>query len=107
MPCTKFHGDPSQIDLINKGESGLIKTRNILKDLKEIKIIKFDHQDVVRHPLVSKIIKIIKPKLSKNYKTSLNNLMSKQKKTRKTNLIFNYLIKFIAGEDTIRNHLIY
>ncbi len=51
------NGDPSQVDLINKGESGLIKSRNILKDLKEIKVIEFDHHDVVRHPLVSKIIK--------------------------------------------------
>ena len=51
------NGDPSQIDLINKAQSGLIKSRNILKDLEEIKIIEFDHADVVRHPLVSKIIR--------------------------------------------------
>ena len=51
------NGDPSQIDLINKSNSGLIKSRDILKNLKEIKIIEFDHTDVVRHPLVSKIIR--------------------------------------------------
>ena len=51
------NGDPSQIDLINKSHSGLIKSKNILKDLNEIKIIEFDHNDVVRHPLVSKIIR--------------------------------------------------
>ena len=51
------NGDPTQIDLINKSQSGLIKSKNILKDLKEIKIVEFDHHDVVRHPLVSKIIK--------------------------------------------------
>ena len=51
------NGDPSQVDLINKAHSGLAKSRNILKYLKEIKIIEFDHNDVVRHPLVSKIIK--------------------------------------------------
>ena len=51
------NGDPSQIDLINKNQSGLIKSRQILKDLNEIKVIEFDHNDVVRHPLVSKIIK--------------------------------------------------
>ncbi len=50
------NGDPSQIDLINKSQSGLIKSKNILKHLNEIKIIEFDHNDVVRHPLVSKII---------------------------------------------------
>ena len=51
------NGDPSQVDLINKSHSGLIKSKNILKDIKEIKIIEFDHNDVVRHPLVSKIIR--------------------------------------------------
>ena len=51
------NGDPSQVDLINKRDSGLIKSKNILKDLNEIKVIEFDHNDVVRHPLVSKIIK--------------------------------------------------
>ena len=56
------NGDPSQVDLINKRDSGLIKSRNILKDLKEIKIIEFDHNDVVRHPLVSKIIKAYQKK---------------------------------------------
>ena len=50
------NGDPSQIDLINKSHSGLIKSKKILKDIKEIKVIEFDHKDVVRHPLVSKII---------------------------------------------------
>ena len=50
------NGDPSQIDLINKSQSGLIDSKKILKHLKEIKIIEFDHTDVVRHPLVSKII---------------------------------------------------
>ena len=51
------NGDPSQIDLINKSQSGLIKSKNILENIKEIKIIEFDHSDVVRHPLVSKIVK--------------------------------------------------
>ena len=56
------NGDPSQVDLINKSHSGLIKSKNILKDLKEIKIIEFDHNDVVRHPLVSKIIRAYQKK---------------------------------------------
>merc|ERR1712025_976030 len=45
------NGDPSQIDLPNKNLSGLEKSREILEGLKEIKIIEFDHNDVVRHPL--------------------------------------------------------
>ena len=51
------NGDPSQVDLINKSNSGLVKSKNILKNIKEIKLIEFDHNDVIRHPLVSKIIR--------------------------------------------------
>ena len=56
------NGDPSQIDLIDKKKSGLIKSKNILRNLKEIKVINFDHHDVVRHPLVSKIIRAYQEK---------------------------------------------
>ena len=50
------NGDPSQVDLPNKNQSGLIKTKAILKGIKEISVINFDHQDVMRHPLVTKIV---------------------------------------------------
>ena len=56
------NGDPSQVDLINKSHSGLIKSKNILNQIEEIKIVEFDHTDVVRHPLVSKIIKAYQKK---------------------------------------------
>ena len=51
------NGDPSQIDLPNKSQSGLVKAQNILKDIKEISVINFDNKDVIRHPLVTKIVK--------------------------------------------------
>ena len=50
------NGDPSQVDLSNKNQSGLIKSQAILKGIKEISVISFDHQDVMRHPLVTKIV---------------------------------------------------
>ena len=50
------NGDPSQIDLPNKNHSGLIESQKILKGIKEISIINFDHNDVIRHPLVTKIV---------------------------------------------------
>jgi phosphate starvation-inducible protein PhoH and related proteins len=50
------NGDPSQIDLPNKNQSGLIKSQHILKNINEISIINFDHNDVIRHPLVVKIV---------------------------------------------------
>ena len=58
------NGDPSQIDLINKSHSGLIKTKKILSKVKEIKLIEFDHRDVVRHPLVTKIIQAFNKNLN-------------------------------------------
>ncbi len=51
------NGDPSQIDLSNKSMSGLDRSKKLLSHLNEISVIDFDHNDVVRHPLVSKIVK--------------------------------------------------
>jgi len=51
------NGDSSQIDLVNKSHSGLLRSKDLLKNLKEISAIEFDHNDVVRHPLVTKIVK--------------------------------------------------
>ena len=52
-----INGDPSQIDLPNKTLSGLNRSKKLLGHLKEISVVDFDHTDVVRHPLVSKIVK--------------------------------------------------
>ena len=60
------NGDPSQIDLINKSNSGLIKSKEILSKIREIKIIEFNHKDVVRHPLISKIIQAYQKNFNDN-----------------------------------------
>ncbi len=52
-----INGDPSQTDLPNKSLSGLNRSKKLLGHLKEISVVDFDHADVVRHPLVSKIVK--------------------------------------------------
>lgn len=50
-------GDITQIDLpVGKG-SGLVLVRNILKDVEGVKFVEFSEKDVIRHPLVQKIIK--------------------------------------------------
>ena len=51
------NGDSSQIDLINKNHSGLLRSKDLLKNLDEISVVDFEHTDVVRHPLVTKIVK--------------------------------------------------
>ena len=49
-------GDVSQVDLPNSKKSGLKVSANLLKGLDEVGLIIFDKEDVVRHPLVAKII---------------------------------------------------
>lgn len=49
-------GDISQIDLPRGVNSGLINAINILKDMDNISICEFDVSDVIRHPLVQKVL---------------------------------------------------
>jgi phosphate starvation-inducible PhoH-like protein len=53
-------GDPGQIDLPRRIISGLKEVLLILKDTKGIKIIYLDDKDVIRHPLVKKVIEAYK-----------------------------------------------
>ena len=49
-------GDITQIDLPNPSYSGLIEATNLLNNIQGIKVINFQRDDVMRHPLVFKII---------------------------------------------------
>ena len=50
-------GDVTQIDLPTNKNSGLLLVQNILKDINGIDFLHFSEKDVVRHPLVQKIVK--------------------------------------------------
>ncbi len=50
-------GDATQIDLPNKTDSGLARGVEMLKGLKGVGVVNFNKEDIVRHPLVSKIVK--------------------------------------------------
>ena len=50
------NGDLSQVDLPSGTKSGLRESINILKDIKDIGFIEFEDTDVVRNPLVSRIV---------------------------------------------------
>lgn len=50
------NGDMTQVDLPGKQRSGLIDAQHILKNIEQIKFIHFSANDVVRHPVVAKII---------------------------------------------------
>lgn len=49
-------GDPTQIDLKNNNLSGLIEAMNILKNIDDIKFVYFEKLDVIRNPIVQKIL---------------------------------------------------
>ena len=49
-------GDPSQIDLPKNQQSGLQEAMKILQNVEEIGFIHLNESDVVRHPIVKKII---------------------------------------------------
>lgn len=49
-------GDPSQIDLPKNQQSGLKESMTILRDVEEIGFVHLTEEDVVRHPVVKKII---------------------------------------------------
>ena len=55
-------GDESQIDLYSKENSGLQKTRKILSKIEEISVMEFQNTDIVRNPIVSKILEIFPDK---------------------------------------------
>lgn len=49
-------GDITQIDLLNRRDSGLVNAMDILKNIKGISFTQFQASDVVRHPLVQNIV---------------------------------------------------
>jgi phosphate starvation-inducible PhoH-like protein len=49
--------DITQIDLPQPAKSGVLHALKILSGIPEIAVVRFDDRDVVRHPLVQKIIK--------------------------------------------------
>ena len=49
-------GDPGQVDLPRKENSGLKEAIRILSNKRGIQIIYLDDKDVIRHPIVKKVI---------------------------------------------------
>jgi phosphate starvation-inducible PhoH-like protein len=49
-------GDMSQVDLPSKQKSGLAYALDVLKEIEGIGIVRLNQNDVIRHPLVKRII---------------------------------------------------
>ncbi len=50
-------GDPSQVDLVNPNDSGLAHAVSILDGVEGVAMCRFTASDIVRHPLVGRIVK--------------------------------------------------
>ena len=50
-------GDATQVDLPRREDSGLLRTIKMLEEIKGVTVVRFTDSDIVRHPLVSKIVK--------------------------------------------------
>ncbi len=49
-------GDVTQIDLPRKSQSGLYDSLNILEKINGLEVVRLDNRDIIRHPLVDKIV---------------------------------------------------
>ena len=52
-----INGDPSQVDLPRDQRSGLAHAVDLLTGVQGVDVVYLDSEDVVRHPLVARIIK--------------------------------------------------
>jgi phosphate starvation-inducible PhoH-like protein len=50
-------GDATQVDLPRSEDSGLLRVIKLLEDIKGVSVVRFGSADIVRHPLVTKIVK--------------------------------------------------
>ena len=50
-------GDATQVDLPHREDSGLLRAIKLLEDIKGVSVVRFGSADIVRHPLVTKIVK--------------------------------------------------
>ncbi len=53
-------GDLTQIDLPVREQSGLLQAINLLGSIHGISVVKFDARDIIRHPLVKKIVELFR-----------------------------------------------
>ena len=99
------NGDLSQVDLPSGTKSGLRESINILKDIKDIGFIEFEESDVVRNPLVSKIVSKYN-EFEKKSKGLERNIKKVTKKLLKSSLIVKGVLKQKKLKILLKNLLI-
>ncbi len=58
-------GDLTQIDLLNKSESGLLTAQKLFKGIEGLSFVEFDRGDIIRHKLVNRIVEAYENEKSK------------------------------------------
>ena len=69
-------GDVTQIDLPRHTQSGLLQALRILRGVKGIGVIEYEKKDIVRHPLVQRIVdayEALEQKVDDEFEAKLNN----------------------------------
>ncbi len=61
-------GDVTQVDLPHPSDSGLIKGMEICRGIKGVSVISFGKEDIVRHPIVTKVVSAFEKMEKKNLK---------------------------------------
>lgn len=61
-------GDVTQIDLPRKSDSGLVRTMELLENIEGIAIVRFGRKDIIRHRLVTRIVKAFEKEFSAEVK---------------------------------------
>jgi len=59
-------GDATQIDLPRKSDSGLLQVQPLLRNTEGIAFVDFDERDMIRHPLVMKMVKVFELATTQN-----------------------------------------
>ena len=73
-------GDPTQVDLPNRQHSGLIPTVNLLKNIKGLSVIALNDKDIIRNPLVTKIVNAFDRQKKEQSENERENLTLQDKK---------------------------
>jgi phosphate starvation-inducible protein PhoH and related proteins len=74
-------GDPSQVDLPRGARSGLLEAREVLAQVRGIAFTEFHKEDVVRHPLVMRIVEAYDNQTAREARAARKNTQAEKERT--------------------------
>ncbi|MBT8148798.1 MAG: PhoH family protein [Pseudomonadales bacterium] len=82
-------GDDTQIDLPQRSQSGLLHVKRVLRDINGITFTQFNSRDVVRHPLVQRIVEAYAEHMEKNGEENSGNNANNHRTGKATGSVSN------------------